>query len=508
MRKYDKAGNDIYSITILITIHDFRSSLAMYYLDYPPSINMLSTLCLDHVVRLLVKFSEKLPRHNDQEILQALQKIEIYFKTDRSTMHQIIRYLDKNRKKRKKSMPSLMLSLTLIYLQASNGCLSAIPQLQINLFSWLSNENYIKKKDLSRIEDFSCLLNNVECLSLLPKLKILYVGDRCEDDKIRRFTEACPLLEFFYCHTRITDVGLEYLSSLTKLKFVRVSNRSDRDSLLSGRGIAEFLIKCKTRIQGFRCPINLMADAVQFIAFTKYDTVPSIRHLSYRGSLIKSSLPDALQIFPAVDRLNLVLRHQKHFTDFEKLLSFTPTVTHMNITLDSIRADTMYQQLRSIRIVFPRLISLNLVTKPEGELAPNIMNWLNIIDPWLAFPPITGLKLDCSLMYDSNEMEYIWSAFMFPGNNIKVLHLTHSQLFTDVRWKQYVYNLAEVKELQLQTEVQDFKFVENIVKCLPSLLLFINYCGNRKIYDPVYKIGDTRIILSNEEFVIGLDGRP
>ena len=88
-----------------------------------------------------------------------------------------------------------------------------------------------------------------------------------------------------------------------------------------------------------------------------------------------------------------------------------------------------------------------------------------IDDPLLDFPFLTDLSylFPCYHLLDS---------MLHAGNNIRVLRLRDSLMFTNPKYKTLVDNLIHLEEIEFRFIEADFALIDSIVKSLPSLHTF------------------------------------
>ena len=360
--------------------------------------------------------------------------------------------------------------------------------MSFGVYEWL--KNYISiHRIISRSEHFFCL-KYTDSLSLLTNLKVLYIHSLESNDQFKSLAEACPLLEVFECADGVTDVGLEHLCSLQKLKCVYVGRMKNRNRTLGGRlknvlmnrsltpfGIASFLKNCRNRIQRLKelhSHDRVMVDAVNSLSFENH-VIPSLKHLECRDTdFMTPILPVALTVFPSVECLYWHLGEGENFQNrlemiikFRKMFHVNMTVTHLKVIVFEscyMNQNEINEMLQFINIVFPKVISLEFVVRSDGSKSN--------IESSLIFPLIQNLYF---------RSTFAMSAFLFPGNCIKVFHIYNHKLFTNRRYNKYVKNLTEVEEINYSRyevlSVDTAKdIIDNIIKFLPCLRVFKFRC--------------------------------
>ena len=337
----------------------------------------------------------------------------------------------------------------------------------------------IKKKDVVTIVEVHCD-NYLDCASMFSNLKVFEIGLKDvfqypvrSDNELICVSRECPLLEKVKCHSAVTDIGLEYLGNLTKLKDLTMR----RQCSITAIGIVSFKKKSKTVLELFECfPMEVLCDAVDVLA-SQNVVLPYRKYFDCE----LSKLATLLEVFPYIRSL-VVRRWGESIDDLIKLqdtIKSNKTVKHLNIYGGFLEgSDAYFNLLCSFNIIFPQITSLtlNVVGELISYFDPEVDSSSSASTPF--FCSVTRLNIDC------DTTTGMLRTCMFPGNNIKHLRVRDERLFEHAEFRPYLRHLTEVVELQLNCSFcsVDCEFIDRIVKLLPSLRVFrIDYIAPKAL---------------------------
>ena len=437
-------------------------------------------MCVDALVGMIAKI--KCLGNNDREVLRNLKQFQNYMQSvPVFSMRTIISEL--------KFSDSLKVVLLLLPFQVENKRIHLdtmyTKQCDSNyheILRWLTNDQFIEKENLCEVVELECFLGfsknrDFGFTSYLPNLKVVKFVLYGNDESLKQLAEVCPLLEVLECSTSsVTDTGLEYLCSLINLKSVKFGVAK-----ITPVGVVRFLKKCE--IQEFRCLRVNLTKAID-ILFSQNDVIPSIKSLSRIDVRILSKV---MQVFPNVD--NLIVKILNLTTFSLQCLSENTKIKVLSIEIfycSDLSCLDVNILLKSFQNIFSGMMSFSLGIEPECYCScidvtpemPLIPFFINV-KPEMPLVPssvtrLAVLGVDCANLF---------SLFMVPNNNIKVLVLDSLRLFVDFRYKSCLNNLENVEVIEVDEILEDFSLIDRILKFLPSLRVFKCLWSNQKDFE-------------------------
>ena len=318
---------------------------------------MLASLCVKTINKLFRDSGRK--SLDDEQLFKTWQQIYHYFQSaDFSTIQRIVvchrfqyRFEEPNGDVEPIMMP-LQIRMGILWLNRENT---------VQTIKFLQS---IKEKDIATIAEDHCNYY-LNCASMFPNLKVIQF--RCaSDNDLRCVSRECPLLEKVTCRGGVTDIGLDYLGDLTKIKDLNVRNQH-----LTVAGIVSFLKKSKTVLELFEYdqmyPQSDLCDAVDVLD-SQNEVFPNMKYFECNKL---SKLATVLKVFPYLRSL-VVKIHGEPIDDFIKLqdtIKNNMTVKHLNIYgMRYIEGSDAYNLLRSLNRIFPQITSLAKSFVEDGEL--------------------------------------------------------------------------------------------------------------------------------------------
>ena len=423
---------------------------------------MLASMCLETINKLFRESERKYL--NDQQLLKTWQEIYHYFRSaDPSTIRKLVEDYNQNSHDDLIILP-LHIRIGIFKLDKSvvrknHG------NKTVQMKKFLQS---IKKKDVVTIVEVHCD-NYLDCAKMFSNLKVLEIGWKdVFQDPVRSDYELicvsreCPLLEKVKCHNAVTDIGLEYLGNLTKLKDLTMR----RQCSITAMGIVSFLKKSKTVLELFECyPMEDLFDANLILA-SENEVLPSMKYFNCKLSKLAT-----VKIFPYIR--SLVVDFDDSIDDFievQHTMKNNTTVKHLNIDGWYIGGSDAYNLLRSLNIIFTQITSLTFGFLEDGEL----ISYLDAEVESSSSATTPFFRSVICLNIDRGITTGMLRTCMFPGNNIKHLRVWYTQLFERAEFRPYLRHLTEVVQIHLDFDGSnvDCKLIDSIVKLLPSLRVF------------------------------------
>ena len=412
---------------------------------------MLASLCVETLNKLFHESGWK--SLNQEQLFKTWQQIYYYFQSaDFFTIQCIVEsYIFLYRSESIIMIP-LKIRMGILGLWGGNKTEETIKFLKSS-----------RKKDIATIVEVHCHYI-LDCVSMFPNLKVLKLRHCRSNDELRCVSRECPLLEKVKCQNGVTDIGLEYLGDLTKLKDLSV-----RGKHLTTAGIVSFLKKTRTVMELFECSFNKLSDAVDDLA-SQNDVLPSMK---YFGCQL-SKLATTLKVFPFIKSLIVRISEESIDDDFIKLqhaIKTNETVKHLRIYgwiySMYLGGSVSYNLLRSFNIIFPQLTSLDFCFREDGELISYYDAEADSSASIPFFRSVTRLNFECDITTG------LLRTCMYPGNNIKHLKICDVHLFQHDEFRPYLRHLTLLEEIHLYCyHFCCVELIDHIVKLLPNLRVF------------------------------------
>ena len=442
---------------------------------------MLASLCVE-TINTLFRQSRRICWWFDEHLFKTWEQIYRYFKSaDSFTIGRIV---ESYRHQYRGEIPVIMMPL-----QIRMGILELnLGKKTVQTISFLQS---IEKKDV-RIVEVHCS-NNLDCASIFSNLKALQLGDCNSDDKLRCVSRECPLLEKVKCCGRFTDIGLDYLGDLSKLKDLSVSGQR-----LTAAGMVSYLKKSRAVLELFACiSTRNLCDAVDLLA-SQNEVLPNIEYFECNKL---SKLATAFKVFPCIRSLIVYIRHEssKDFNKLQNSIKNNETAKHLNILAVRYHGRSVsYDILRSLNIIFPQITSLTFSfniffgyqsfdgesisyldatvdsSSSEEESGETLLTpfFQSVINLDIGYDITTGMLRTC----------------MHPASNIKYLRVRDARMFELAEFRLYLRHLTELEEIHLSCcylfNIVDYEFIDRFVKLLPSLRVFRIDFPNYPFIDP------------------------
>ena len=434
---------------------------------------MLASLCVEAINKLFNEskgfkvgwFLECAPdviavksvkKYDDEQLnLQIWQQIYRYFQSaDSSTIRRIVEsytctYFGNE-------------SVLMIPLKIQMGILKFSEIHTVDTLQTIKFLKSMKKKDADTIVEVDCHYY-LDCFSMFSNLKVLKLGQYRSDDEPRCLSRECPLLEKLTWYGGFTDIGLDYLGDLTKLKELSVCGLD-----LTTAGAYSFLKKSRTVLELFKH--SRLYDAVDVLA-SQNEVLNSMKYFECPPS----KLATALKVFPCIKSLILNISYES-IDDFIKLqhtIKTNYTVKHLHIYWSRQRglseSSDAYNHSRSLSIIFPQITSLTFRSEEDYELFSYVDAEVD-----LSLGASTPLFRSVTRLYLKDGFTTgMLQTWFHPGNNVKYLEIWDTETFRYVDFEAYLPHLTELVEICLKNyKIWDCKLINRIVKLFPNLSVF------------------------------------
>ena len=411
---------------------------------------MLASLCIEKINILFLK-SVTISLLDDEQLIRTWQQIYHYFRlADSSTIQRIVdNYIFRNQIE-----PVTMMPLQIRLGNLKFGLKKTTVQQILEFLRSI-------KKDVATIVEvhcYFCMKGIPRQISLFSNLKVLQLDDCRSDDELRCVSQECPLLEKVTCLYGVTDIGLEYLGDLTKLKDLNVSGQHS----ITAAGIISFFEKSRTVLELFEfSSVHILYDAVNDLA-SQNEVIPSMKYFECR----LSDLANVLKVFPFIKSL-IVNTNKISINDFIKLqhdfnfkLENNQIVKQLKIS-GCFKTSDAYRLLRLLNVILPQITSIFFDLKLKGQVPNDSLFSAATSFFWFA----THLQFGCYIS------TCLLRTCMYPGNNVKFLKVRNGELFKDDDLRPYLRHLTELEEIYLNfyNEKVDCEYINLIVKLLPNL---------------------------------------